>query len=188
MKLTFKDLSQENERLRQENKKLKATVWIDFLTKVANRQAFHCLFKAAFKEVTGEKKYPHRRRRVSQFSLILIDIDNFKKFNDEHGHLFGDRILKKTAQLLKDSIRELDVVARWGGEEFVVILRGTKISQAKRKAELIVAQAQKRLPITLSIGVVQLNSKYSATQLFKKADQALYRAKLLGKNRVVLSS
>lgn len=184
MNPTIKDLKKENEELRREVKKLKAAVWIDFLTQIFNRQAFYGFMKDACKEVIGEKKHPGRRKQISQFSLLLADIDDFKKFNDEHGHLYGDKILKKTAKLLKDSIRELDVVARWGGEEFIVILRGTKISQARRKAEFIVAQAQKRLPITLSIGVAQSDAKLSATQMFKKADVALYRAKRLGKNRV----
>ncbi|HPI67354.1 MAG TPA: GGDEF domain-containing protein [bacterium] len=182
-----KDLRQENKKLRQENKKLKSIVSIDFLTKVTTRQAFYTLFKAAQKDVLGEKKYPNRRKHFSQFSLLLIDVDDFKKINDTYGHLFGDKILKKVAEIIKNSIREFDVVARWGGEEFVILLRGTNIFQAKRKAEFIVAQAQKKLPITLSVGVVQSNPKYSPTQMFKQADLALYRAKHLGKNRVVIN-
>jgi diguanylate cyclase (GGDEF)-like protein len=184
MKPTIKELKKENEELRREVKKLKAAVWIDFLTQIFNRQAFYGLMKAACKEVAGEKKHPRRRHEVSQFSLLLIDIDDFKKLNDERGHLYGDKILRKTAQLLKDCVREFDVVARWGGEEFIIILRGTKISQARRKAEFMVEQARKRLPITISIGVTQSSPKLSPAQMFKKADIALYRAKRLGKNRV----
>jgi len=178
------DFKKENLALKREIKNLKSLVWLDFLTRVYNRQAFYNLIKASCREISFAKKHRNRRRGISEFSLILFDIDDFKKYNDEHGHLSGDRILKKTAALIKNSVREMDLVARWGGEEFVAILRGTKSAQAKRKAEFILSEARKKLPVTLSAGLAQSNPKYTPAEMFKKADRALYRAKRLGKDRV----
>jgi len=178
------NLQKENLALKREIKNLKSLVWLDFLTRVYNRQAFYNLIKASCREISFAKKHRNRRQTISEFSLILFDIDDFKKYNDKHGHQSGDKILKKTAALIKNSVREMDLVARWGGEEFAVILRGTKLAQAKRKAEFVLGEARENLPITLSAGLAQSNPKFTPAEMFKKADRALYRAKRLGKDRV----
>jgi diguanylate cyclase (GGDEF)-like protein len=179
-------LKKENQELKKQIEKLKEISTIDFLTQLYNRRAFSQFLQRACQEVKWTTKHKARRRQKPQFCLILIDIDDFKKFNDEFGHLYGDKILKKTAKFLKESVREFDIVARWGGEEFPIILRGTNLKQAKKRAEVILKKARKNLPITLSIGIIQSNPKYSAKQIFDKVDKALYRAKRKGKNQIVI--
>ena len=82
--------------------------------------------------------------------------------------------------------RDFDIVSRWGGEEFPIILRGASFEQAQKRAENILKKAQKKLPVTFSIGVIQSNPKYSAKQIFDKVDKALLKAKKRGKNQIVL--
>ena len=130
------------------------------------------------------------------FSCILVDIDYFKKFNDIHGHLAGDFVLKKTAQLLKDLLRKGDYVARYGGEEFLIILPNTQIENAIIVAEKIRQTVEKavytynnttELKVTISLGLTNnlLNSPENEYQMIKNADIALYEAKKNGRNRVV---
>ena len=179
-------LKQQNLALKKEIRRLKQLVYIDFLTKIYNRRAFEEMLKNACKEISWESENKNKRKISSAFTLLLIDIDDFKKYNDKHGHFKGDLVLKKLAKLLKENVRSTDVVARWGGEEFVVILRGTTLLNAKTKAELIFKQIQKQLPVTVSIGIVQVNSKITPHQVFRKVDRALYKAKKLGKDQIVL--
>ncbi|MDP2940273.1 MAG: GGDEF domain-containing protein, partial [Candidatus Omnitrophota bacterium] len=97
----------------------------------------------------------------------------------------GDKILKKVANFLSSSVREFDIVARWGGEEFAIILQEANLEQAKNKARIILKNAQKKLPVTFSIGVVESSPNYAPLQIFKKVDKAIFQAKKEGKNRVV---
>lgn len=182
-----KILKKENEELKDEVEKLKELVTVDFLTRVYNRQAFSHFLKSACKEVKWTSEHMSRRQRREYFSLLLIDIDDFKKFNDKFGHLYGDKILKKAAKFLEKSVREFDIVSRWGGEEFAIILNEATLEQAKNKAEIILRNARKKLPVTFSIGVIASDPKYTATQIFKKVDKAVYAAKKMGKNRVVVA-
>lgn len=179
-------MKKEIEILKKEIKELKKISTVDFLTQLYNRRAFSKFLQRSCQEVKWTAQHKARRQQKSQFCLILIDIDDFKKFNDEFGHLYGDKILKKTAKFLKNSVREFDIVARWGGEEFPIILRGTNLKQAKKRAEIILKKARKELPITLSIGIIQSNPKYSAKQIFNKVDKTLYRAKNKGKDQIVI--
>ena len=181
----IKYLKKENKQLKEEIEKLKDLVTIDFLTKVYNRRAFSHFLKSACKEVKWTAEHMSRRQRREHFSLMVIDLDDFKKFNDKFGHLYGDRILRKVANFLSSSVREFDIVARWGGEEFAIILQEANLEQAKKKAEAMLKSAQKKLPLTFSIGVVESDPKYSPAQIFKKADKAVYTAKEQGKNRVI---
>ena len=100
MQKEIKILEKENVRLKNEVEKLKELITIDFLTQVNNRHSFSQLFKRVCKETKWVNKYKTRRQRGNFFSLILIDIDNFKQFNDKFGHLYGDKILKKVAKML----------------------------------------------------------------------------------------
>ncbi|MFZ5559225.1 MAG: GGDEF domain-containing protein [Patescibacteria group bacterium] len=186
MKPELKIIKKENQELKKEIEKLKDLVTIDFLTQVYNRHAFSHFLKSACKEVKWTAEHMSRRQRREYFSLLLIDIDDFKKFNDKFGHLYGDKILKKTAKFLQDSVRDFDIVARWGGEEFAIILQEATLEQAKKRAEIILKNCQKKLPLTFSIGVIGSNPKYSATQIFKKVDKALLKAKKRGKNQIIV--
>lgn len=184
----IKYLKKENKQLREQIEKLKGLVTIDFLTRVYNRRAFSHFLKSACKEVKWTSEHMSRRQRREYFSLLLVDLDDFKKFNDKFGHLYGDKILKKVANFLSSSVREFDIVARWGGEEFAIILQEATLEQAKKKAEEILKKAKKKLPLTFSIGVVESNPKYSSAQIFQKVDKAVYLAKKQGKNRIIIAN
>ncbi len=152
----------------------------DSLTGVLNRVAFE---EAFLREVERAKRYGN------SLSLILFDIDNFKKINDEHGHLSGDRVLRRVASIVSSSLREADFFARWGGEEFIVLLPDTDLGKAISVAEKLRRRIESsrfgdNLRVTASFGVAQLSSEDDRTSLLLKADKALYRAKMEGKNRV----
>jgi diguanylate cyclase (GGDEF)-like protein len=127
-------------------------------------------------------------------SLIIFDLDHFKKLNDNYGHDAGDYVLKEKAQLIRSNgIREQDVFARYGGEEFVILLPKTNLKQsfeiAERLRKLIESKEfmydGKRLPVTASIGVADYRQGViTGTDLFKRADEAVYKAKEGGRNQV----
>lgn len=124
------------------------------------------------------------------FSLILIDLDNFKIINDVYGHGVGDRVLSLLSQLLKENLRKADIPARWGGEEFLILLRNVNLSQALQVAEklrhlicgLKVPPAE---GISASFGVAEYHQGESIDETIKRADLALYKAKAEGKNCVI---
>jgi diguanylate cyclase (GGDEF)-like protein len=159
----------------------------DSLTGLYNRRYFDELL---IREEARAKRYPQ------QFSLLMIDIDDFKKFNDTYGHPSGDNILKTMGRILLGRIRNTDYVARYGGEEFCIIAPHTGKKNASvfaaRLAD-IVAKEQFTLSdavkasVTVSIGVANFNDDaQTKEELLQKSDDALYQAKKLGKNRVCL--
>ncbi len=130
-------------------------------------------------------------------SLVMFDVDHFKKVNDNYGHLAGDAVLVKLSALAQQMIRTEDVLARYGGEEFAVICRGTPLLNAGVLGERLRAAVEAavfdyqggRLPVTISVGVAALpeaNSN-STQELIGAADEALYEAKKSGRNRVCLN-
>ncbi|MDH5570860.1 MAG: GGDEF domain-containing protein [Gammaproteobacteria bacterium] len=157
---------------------------LDPLTGIQNRAA---LDKTLAREVT----LAHRNN--TPLSLIVVDIDFFKKINDEHGHATGDDILKSFAQCINNSLRGSDIVFRYGGEEFVILLTGSDgrsvraVANRVRKAieDFKFISNDQLIPITASLGTASLTNKDSTKSLFKKADQALYCAKESGRNQVV---
>jgi diguanylate cyclase (GGDEF)-like protein len=183
----IKTIEKENQNLKKEIEKLRDLATIDFLTKIYNRRAFSEFLEHSCREVKWTAEHNNHRHRKEYFSLLLIDIDDFKKFNDKFGHLYGDKVLKRVAKFLQKSVRDFDIVARWGGEEFAIILQEANLEQTRKKAETILKNARKKLPITFSIGVIQSNPKYSASQIFKKVDKATYKAKEQGKNQIVIA-
>jgi diguanylate cyclase (GGDEF)-like protein len=135
------------------------------------------------------------RRYALPLSLVIVDIDNFKRINDTYGHSFGDRVLRELSQLLLANIRESDLLARFGGEELALILPNTKRLAAfdllerlrQQVASRVFYAADDKVSITLSIGLTQFDSqRHSAVELIKEADMALYEAKNNGKNQVVM--
>ncbi len=133
-----------------------------------------------------------------KFSLcvMMIDVDHFKKYNDNYGHLIGDKVLKLVAQILKDSVRVVDLVSRYGGEEFSVLLVKTPMEGALQVAERIRQKVQEqeidvagqKTGVTVSIGLAELNAGFKDAEAFiDLADQGLYRAKAEGRNRVCLA-
>jgi diguanylate cyclase (GGDEF)-like protein len=132
-------------------------------------------------------------------SLIMLDIDNFKQFNDRYGHPKGDTVLKAVSTIIRQNLREVDVAARYGGEEFVIMLPETDIAGAAAVAERIRASMSQyshisgdqgeRVAQTISLGVASYpTNASSAAGLVEAADQAMYRAKRAGKNQVVVAS
>ncbi len=152
----------------------------DSLTGILNRLAFETI---ALKEISKAV------RTNTDLSIILFDIDNFKQINDRYGHVYGDFILRTVAEIVSRSLRTSDIFARWGGEEFVVLLPNTNGLRAINVAEKIRSRIQfhrfdNGLKVTASFGVANLKSCKDFDNLILKADEALYRAKERGKNRV----
>lgn len=155
----------------------------DMLTGLRNRRAFD--------EDLG-RQFAQRQRQGGHFSLIMIDIDQFKAFNDAHGHLSGDLALRSVAQALSAALREMDIVCRYGGDEFAVICPGSNLHEAAVGAERVrqavsehaVSLKQGDALVTVSLGVAQVVSPEIAEGLIQRADEALYAAKHAGRNRV----
>ena len=129
-------------------------------------------------------------------SLLLLDVDHFKLINDERGHAMGDQVLAALGRLLAHHARKTDIVGRWGGEEFVVVLSGAPESGARIAAERIRSAVERmsvldnkkqRVPVTVSIGIACLEVNDNAEVLIDRADHAMYQAKASGRNRVVVS-
>ena len=180
----IKDFAQrvtvQRNQLEQANHKLAELAITDGLTGLLNHRTFH---------ERCDQEFRTARRYRSPLSLLMLDVDHFKRFNDTFGHPTGDRVLQLVAQRLHENARETDTVARYGGEEFGVVLPSTDLIGATRLAERIRAAiyAISDVPrqITVSIGVAVLNDTiehYSA--LLDAADRALYTAKASGRNRV----
>ncbi|MEW6203239.1 MAG: diguanylate cyclase, partial [bacterium] len=145
-----------------------------------------------------EKEFSRARRFGLSLSLIMVDIDNFKLINDEHGHQCGDMVLKDLTGILKRSVRDIDTVARYGGEEFVIILPETQKGNARVVAERIRIKVEeyefkiqeKPYGVSVSVGITGYPDDEIRTRLdfISKADQAMYQAKRGGKNRVCVYS
>ena len=172
----FTDIT-EQENFKRELEKLTIT---DPLTGIGNRRYY-------------EHKIEEEIQRMSRFkydvSLVMFDIDHFKKVNDIHGHTIGDEVLKKYTALIRSELRSSDVFCRVGGEEFVIILPHTNLNNAGIIAEKIrarVEEHQTKVSITMSFGVVQIKEDEDSSLLYKRVDKLLYKAKESGRNKVVV--
>lgn len=183
------------ESLRREIQILKKLVYKDELTGVLNRRGTYEELEGFFREALFSKEHKELRRGVviNDFSVLFFDLDNFKQVNDTYGHDEGDRVLKHVAQSLKKSARDIDIVGRLGGEEFVMGLLGASEDEAYEKAEKIRKMLVEHVsvgdaPITTSIGVASLRHSHAKTldELIAAADKAMYEAKTVrGKNTSV---
>ncbi|MEX1201148.1 MAG: sensor domain-containing diguanylate cyclase [Methylophaga sp.] len=174
----------ENARLHEE---IKLVGLRDPLTGVNNRRFF---------DQRIEEEVSRAKRQKTPLSCLFVDLDHFKRVNDQHGHQAGDLILKQVANLINDSLRSTDVLSRYGGEEFVILLTDTDTAAAadiaRRMREHIAAMHfivshGRKVQITLSIGLATLNINsplLTSKQLLKAADQAVYAAKISGRNCV----
>jgi len=131
------------------------------------------------------------KRQHTTLSLLLFDLDDFKVFNDIHGHLEGDKVLRNVAQVVLKSVRRMDSAYRYGGDEFTVILPGATRVEATQVAERI-RKTFETTPylqqIKLSIGLVEFDSQYDLTNFVKYADEAMYTAKKMGGNQIFIRS
>ncbi|NRD74359.1 GGDEF domain-containing protein [Shewanella sp. VB17] len=167
-------------------RKLEVMATTDKLTGTANRQIFDEHFLQAINET---------KRSKAAISIILLDIDHFKNVNDTYGHCIGDLVIKSVAYVIQSQIRSHDLVCRWGGEEFLILLPNLGINHAVEIAEQIrqaIAQNQikedeHQINVKVSIGVAEYQSGELSTDLISRADVALYQAKNGGRNQVVLS-
>jgi diguanylate cyclase (GGDEF)-like protein len=155
----------------------------DNLSGLLNRHAFNILMTKLMSEY---------RREPRPLSVLMVDIDHFKSINDRHGHQTGDIVLKAIADRLKGGLRDSDLAVRWGGEEFLLVLKGCTREEAERIAENLRAVVM-ATPIqalgqdilaTVSLGVSEYDGKETTDHLVDRVDQALYRAKTAGRNRV----
>lgn len=178
-----------------EIRKLRGLVTRDELTTLYNKRGFKDMLGRIFESVTFAMKRPQERKyfRIETLSMLFIDIDNFKKINDTHGHKTGDYVLRYIAEIILQKVRSIDIAARWGGEEIVVALVGAGEDNAYHKAEEIRKAVRRRVripsravvPTTVSIGVAQLEENIALDDLIKRADQAMYKAKNTGKDKTV---
>ena len=178
-KLTENGLYNKNVELQSINKKLQVLSTTDQLTRLYNRHKLH-------EEL--EKEWRRAIRYSSPFSIVLFDIDWFKKVNDKYGHQTGDVVLKELAQLTLRQLRSSDTVGRWGGEEFLILCPEVKIDEAYELAEKLRAGIKQHqfvtdLSITISAGVHELSAGEDIAEMIKRADEKLYKAKDLGRNR-----
>lgn len=151
--------------------------WIDSLTQVFNRRKLDSLL---------DQMLPSQETHA----LVMVDIDHFKSINDTYGHPEGDRVLKGCARIIRESVRDQDVVCRWGGEEFLVLLPSTEIDRAEEVAERIRKRMQsgellKERIVTCSIGVTETRPEDDGPSVFARVDGLLYEAKQGGRNRTV---
>ncbi|HVX15736.1 MAG TPA: GGDEF domain-containing protein [Pirellulales bacterium] len=175
----------EIQQQRQEVASLAAEARTDALTGLPNRRSFN-------EEVM--RRFDQWRRHQIPLSLVMVDVDCFKKFNDTYGHQAGDDVLRRLAQVLRKTLREMDLAARFGGEEFAILLPGTRLKDATMVAERLRATvASERfpcggndLPVTVSLGLASVVSDEDADTLIKRADESLYAAKNAGRNRSFL--
>jgi len=177
-------IEERTAQLTEANQQLEEMARSDWLTGLPNRRGFLA---------AAEAEERRSRRSGHSFSVALGDLDHFKRVNDEHGHATGDAVLQAVATAVRGALREQDLVARWGGEELILLLPETGLAGAVAAAGAVreavsavqVAAADKRLaPLTISVGVAEHRPDRSLEATIAAADRALYRAKAEGRDRV----
>jgi two-component system cell cycle response regulator len=179
------DQKRADDRIRQLNTQLEHLAMTDELTGLTNRRSFFIL---------GAREIKRAQRYQTPLSMLMIDLDGFKIVNDTYGHEAGDQMLQCLANTLKENIREIDLLARLGGEEFSVLLPNTEASAAVKLAERLRQAAEalycsfqgQKVNVTMSIGVASFdNEMMDLDTLLRNADTAMYQAKHQGRNQVV---
>ena len=179
----FSGIVRDITKRKQMESKMQILATTDTLTHVFNRIKYAELMQ---REIERVRRYSH------PLSIIMFDIDHFKKVNDTYGHMVGDDVLCMLTQIVKENLRETDFLVRWGGEEFVIITPETDLQRAEKLAERI-RLATESYPfdqverVTLSFGVTQFHKDDTEDAFIKRADDAMYMAKKNGRNRVEVS-
>lgn len=178
-------LHESVDSLQHEHRHLRDKVGRDALTGLANRESVLNELESALATVGA---------RGAELCLIMADVDHFKQINDTYGHLAGDKVLQCIAVKLQQLLREFDIVGRFGGEEFILVLEDTPLAVAARVAERIRAGVERdliecdeqQIRLTISLGLTQAAARDDVHSLIRRADDALYQAKEEGRNRVVV--
>jgi len=173
--------------MRGEIEELTKLALFDQLTEVGNRR---------YAEMTLTSRHDELDRYGWPYGVLMIDIDHFKTFNDRHGHDVGDAVLRMVAQTLKASVRSFDVAARWGGEEFLVIMEKVDAAELKSRAEMLCRLVEassltvdgKPLSVTVSIGAAIANPDSTPEKTVKRADECLYCSKDAGRNQATCTT
>jgi len=188
LKEKLAESTREIEALKNEIKKAKEEALSDGLTGLINRRGFDMALAACLRET-----------KENGPSMLIADIDFFKRINDTYGHLFGDKVIQAVSKILKDAAKDTQTAARYGGEEFVLLLPETTLDEAQRIADKIRATVEKInikntiknesiANITISLGVASYIQGESMTDFIARADRALYQSKHAGRNRVSVDS
>ncbi len=186
IKSELNEYKKSTQSLSSKLEQTEAKALVDSLTNVLNRSAYNMKITQMIREFSQSKEF---------FCLLVLDIDHFKKFNDTYGHKAGDRVLRSVAASVQDSLRASDLVFRYGGEEFVVILNGIQEDIAFKLAEKIRQGVEKeyyvdkdnKLQVTISLGIACVKEGESEVELFERADKAMYVAKRKGRNQVEIA-
>jgi diguanylate cyclase (GGDEF)-like protein len=174
------ELTAEIEKRREIEEELKVLSTVDELTQLYNRRAFNDFLAQMIVQA---------QRYNEPLSIAMLDFDHFKKINDRLGHTVGDSVLKQLAEIIQANIRASDVLARWGGEEFILLMPKITLADAARvmdRLRLIVADEEfvGGSTVTISVGVTELRPGDGFDDLLKRVDEAQYRAKASGRNNV----
>ncbi len=180
----YQVLQNEMEERKRAQAQLEMLATTDPLTRLYNRRKFEELLSHELERC---------RRYAGDFALILLDLDHFKRINDQHGHDVGDAVLQFFSDLIRSQLRKSDIVARWGGEEFIALVSeaDTDVALAiadKLRRAVEAGQFPRQQKITISLGVSIARRNDIIASLVKRADQALYRAKQEGRNRTILEA
>lgn len=180
-----------SERVRSDNEFIASSIGVlrraernaitDALTGLGNRHWMMDMFDRELRRI---------QKDGSSGCVMMVDIDNFKQFNDEYGHIAGDRVLAAVAQALRDHMRPTDLIARFGGDEFALLLPSIELEQARETAERLLHHIERlspeslSSPVTVSVGITDTAESETLDELVHRADAAMYRAKAEGRNRV----
>ncbi|HEX5127335.1 MAG TPA: sensor domain-containing diguanylate cyclase, partial [Rhodocyclaceae bacterium] len=181
LELARSETESANRELRMVNMELEQLASTDRLTNAFNRRHFE---EVALREMSRARRYS------LPLTLIMIDLDHFKSINDDFGHAAGDHVLVELTQLVRTHLRSSDVLARWGGEEFVILATSTALEEVTMLAEKLRDLFEHHefadlRPLTFSAGVTSLSFRDTLDTFIRRADKALYKAKAEGRNRVV---
>jgi len=184
-----------SERVRSDNEFIASSIGVlrqaernavtDALTGLGNRHWMMDMF---------DRELRRMQKSTDSGCVMMIDIDNFKQFNDQYGHIAGDRVLASVAQALRDYMRPTDLIARFGGDEFAVLLPTIELEDARETAERLLEHVEKlspqtlASPVTVSVGITDTGQAEGLDALVHRADAAMYRAKEAGRNRVAVDA